>query len=314
MNKSSEVIIEANYPLSGTLTTPNESNSTFPAILFISGSGNADRDGNVKNMNMNLYKDLADFLTLKGFVTLRYDKRGISQSKGKFLETGVDDLIDDAVDCIKFLQTHQRVDNNRIIIVGHSEGALIAPAVYKKIPVSGLVLLAGGAEPNKDMLPRQGERAFSEMNQKKGMQGWLFRTFKLAERAKKQNDKALTKILNSDQDVIRIQGIKRNAKWLRELYYYNVCEYLEEVMCPVLAITGEKDIQVDPEHVKLTAEMVQGEAEWHIIPNMNHIFRKYEGQHTMLGLLKEYRKQLNQPIDQELLDIMEKWLQKYYTA
>ncbi|MED3551706.1 alpha/beta hydrolase family protein [Cytobacillus praedii] len=311
MNKTDEVVIQATYSLSGTLTIPIDSNPAFPAILIISGSGKGDRDGNLKKMKMNIYKDLADFLTLKGFVTLRYDKRGTSKSGGNFLETGLTDLIDDAVECIKFLRSHPKVDNNKIIILGHSEGALIAPAVFKKISVSGLILLAGAAEPSKELLPRQNELAYAELNRKTGIKGWLIRTFKITEKARKQNSKIINKIIHSDKEVMRLKGVKLNAKWLREIYAYNVCEYLAEVSCPVLAITGEKDIQVPPEHAKLVAEMVKGEAEWHTIPDMNHIFRKYEGQHTMLGLLKEYKTQINQPIDKELLDRLSTWLQGY---
>lgn len=311
MNKTDEVVIQATYPLSGTLTIPIDSSPAFPAILIISGSGKGDRDGNLKKMKMNIYKDLADFLTLKGFVTLRYDKRGTSKSGGNFLETGLTDLIDDAVECIKFLQSHPKVDNNKIIILGHSEGALIAPAVFKKISVSGLILLAGAAEPSKELLPRQNELAYAELNRETGLKGWLIRTFKITEKARKQNSKIINKIIHSDKAVMRLKGVKLNAKWLREIYAYNVCEYLVEVTCPVLAITGEKDIQVPPEHAKLMAEMVKGEADWHIIPDMNHIFRKYEGQHTMLGLLKEYKTQVNQPMDKELLDMLDKWLQRY---
>ncbi|MDQ0232076.1 pimeloyl-ACP methyl ester carboxylesterase [Metabacillus malikii] len=311
MSKSLEVTIHGTYPLSATLTIPEESTSTYPAILFISGSGKGDRDGNLKNMPMNIYKDLADFLTSKGFITLRYDKRGIGNSGGKFIETGVNDFIDDAVDGLKYLEAHPKVDANRILILGHSEGALIAPAVNQRKAVSGLILLAGAAEPNKDLLPRQNEMAFAELNQKKGLQGWMFRTFKLADKARKQNKKIFAKIANSNKDVMRIQGFKQNAKWLRELYTFNTCDYLKDVTCPVLAITGDKDIQVPPDHAKLIAEMVKGDAEWEIIPNMNHIFRKYEGQHAMLTLIKEYKKQVHEPIDEDLLKRLDTWLERF---
>lgn len=306
------IVIQGAYPLAGTLTFPNDTDTTCPAVLIIAGSGKSDRDGNLKKMKMNLYKDLADFLTTKGYITLRYDKRGIGQSGGEFLKTGQIDLIDDAVDCVNFLKEHPKVDSNRILILGHSEGALIAPAVYKKTQVSGLILLAGAAEPSKDLLPRQTEIAFEEMNALNGLKGWFFKKLKIVEKARKQNEKRIAKIMNSNKDIVRIQGVKINAKWIRELIQYNVCDYLHDVTCPVLAITGEKDIQVPPEHVKLIAEMVNGAAEWHIIPNMNHIFRKYEGQHTMLGLMKEYKTQLNQPIDEELLNIMDSWLKRYF--
>lgn len=279
---------------------------------MIAGSGKGDRDGNIKKLKMNLYKDLADFLTEKGFITLRYDKRGTYGSEGNFLEAGLTDLIDDAVDCVNFLKNNPDVDANRVIILGHSEGALIAPAVHEKSAVSGLILLAGAAEPSIDLLPRQNELAYNELNESKGFKGWLIRTLKVTEKARKQNEKIFKKIKESDATVMRVKGVKLNAKWLRETMQYNVVDHLKNVTCPVLAITGEKDLQVPPEHAEKIAEYVQGEAEWHVIPNMNHMLRKYDGEHTMLGLMKEYKAQINEPIDSELLNKMDQWLKKYF--
>lgn len=310
MNKSSEVTIQATYPLGGTLTFPDEARKNFPAVLIISGSGKWDRDGNMNKMEMNLYKELAHFLTLNGFVTLRYDKRGTYQSGGNYLETGLYDLIDDATECVNFLKIHPKVDNEKIFILGHSEGALITPAVHKKAPVSGLILLAGAAKPSRELLARQNEKAYAEMNQTRGIKGLLYRTFKAAEKARKQNEKILTKVAESDKAVMRVQGVKINAKCLRETLSYNVCHYFNEVNCPILAISGAKDVQVPPEDVKHIPELVKGEVQWYILSDMNHFLRKYKGQHTMLGQMKEYKSQLNQSIDSDLLDEIGKWLKK----
>lgn len=306
--RSEEVKIQSDYLLSGTLTIPKGNEERYPTVLIIAGSGKSDRDGNMKKMNMNLYKDLAEFLSLKGFVTLRYDKRGTYQSEGNFVEAGLTDLIQDAVACVDFLKNHPNVNEEKILILGHSEGALIAPAVHEKAHVSGLILLSGAAEASKDLLPRQSEQAFKELDQSKGLKGWLIRTLNVTNKSRKKNEKIFRKIAESDKAVMRVQGIKLNAKWIRETLEYNVCDHLEKVTCPVLAITGEKDVQVPPEHARKIAELVKGEAEWYIVPDMNHILRKYEGDHTMLGLLKEYKKQLGQPIDKELFDKMEVWL------
>lgn len=312
MSNNIEVTIPATYNLAGTLTLPNVRDKKLPAVLMIAGSGKGDRDGNIKKLKMNLYKDLADFLTEKGFITLRYDKRGTYGSEGNFLEAGLTDLIDDAVDCVNFLKNNPDVDANRVIILGHSEGALIAPAVHEKSAVSGLILLAGAAEPSIDLLPRQNELAYNELNESKGFKGWLIRTLKVTEKARKQNEKIFKKIKESDATVMRVKGVKLNAKWLRETMQYNVVDHLKNVTCPVLAITGEKDLQVPPEHAEKIAEYVQGEAEWHVIPNMNHMLRKYDGEHTMVGLMKEYKAQINEPIDSELLNKMDQWLKKYF--
>lgn len=311
MNRNLEVTIEGEFRLSGTLTIPEQSKAKYPAVLIIAGSGKGDRDGNNKELKTNMYKEQADFLTEKGFATLRYDKRGTYKSEGNFLEAGVQDLINDASACVRFLQNHGQVDKEKIFILGHSEGALIAPAVHRQTPVSGLILLAGAARPNFQILPLQNERAYAELNQLPGLKGWLIRKLRITEKARRKNMKVITKILESDKNVMRIQGAKINAKWLRETVKYNVCDYLRETDCPVLAVTGEKDIQVPPEDVERVADFVRGEVEWKIIPDMNHILRPYEGEHTILNILKEYKTTADKPLAQELLMTIENWLNRY---
>ena len=308
------VTIESAFPLSGTLTLPDDKRDTYPAVLIIAGSGKSDRDGNLKNLRMNVYKELAEFLTSQGYVTLRYDKRGTYKSGGTFVEAGLSDLIDDAVEGVRFLKRHPLADPKQILILGHSEGALIAPAVHVREPVNGMILLAGAAEPSADLMPRQNEKAYTEMNEADGVKGWIFRTFKVTDRARKQNEQIFKKVANSDRPAMRVKGIKLNARWLRETLAYNVTEYLELADCPVLAITGEKDLQVPPEHARLIAETVRGESEWHIIPDMNHLLKEYEGQHTMLGLMKEYKSIADKPLSQTLTAILGEWLAKRKTV
>ena len=311
MSKELEVIIGSEFAISATVTIPDDSKKALPAVLIIAGSGNADRNGNLKKMNMNIYKDLAGFLTEQGFVTLRYGKRGLDGSGGNFLAAGITDFIDDAAACLRFLKNHPNVDPENVLILGHSEGALMAPAVHQVEPAAGIILLAGAADASIALSNLQNEAAFVEMDATGGFKGWLYRTLKATDKAKKQNEKIFKKIAESDKDVMRIQGVRVNAKWLRETLSFNTLDYLKEVECPVLAITGANDVQVPPEHVKRIPELVKGEAEWHIIPGMNHIFRKFEGKHTMLGLIKEYKTQLNQPIDQDLFEVVEEWLLKF---
>lgn len=311
MGKELFVTIESTMSLQGTLTIPAHDAATYPAILLIGGTGKGDRDGNVRGLKLNMYKDLADYFTSLGFATFRYDKRGTHKSEGDYYETGVTDLIDDGVACIRFLKEHPQIDPKRIVIVGHSEGALLAPAIYVRESVAGLILLAGAAEPSKTLLPKQMKMAVKELEAASGFRGWLYRSLKLPQRIQKQNEAQMEKIQQSSKSTLRIKGVKVNAKWIREQFQYNVVEYLERVECPVLAITGDKDIQVPPEQARDIAEYVAGEAEWHIIPNMNHILREVDKNHTMLGLMKEYKGLLDKEIQEELLDVMKEWLAKY---
>jgi uncharacterized protein len=314
VSQNIQVTIESQFLLRGTLTIPTEKKEQYPAILIIPGTGKTDRDGNDKGIRLNLYKELAEYMTSIGFVTLRYDKRGTHESSGDYYTAGVKDLIDDAAACVEFLKKDERVNADKVLILGHSEGALLAPAVHIQTPVSGLILLAGAAESSKDLLPKQFEMAMKEIKETKGFKGSLFRMLKIANKAQKQRDAVMEKIMSSNEPVMKMRGAKLNAKWMREQMEYNVCDYLQKVDCPTIAITGEKDIQVPPDHAERMAEMVLGESEWHVISDMNHILRKYPKDHTMLGLMKEYKSLFETPIDSELLDILEKWLKEHFVA
>ncbi|KAA9031606.1 alpha/beta hydrolase family protein [Niallia endozanthoxylica] len=312
MGENEYVTIESQFTLKGTLTVPTDFKEKYPAILIIPGTGMTNRDGNDKGITLNLYKDLTDFLTSLGFITLRYDKRGTHESAGDYYTAGVNDLIDDAAACVRFLKRDHRVDTHSIVILGHSEGALLAPAVHDREPVAGLILLAGAAEPSKDLLPKQFAMAMKEIRETKGFKGWLFKILNVAKKAQKQQDTVMAKILNSTEDTLKIKGTKVNAKWMREQFDYNVCTYLQKATCPTLAISGEKDIQSPPEHAEKIAGMVKGEAEWYMIDNMNHILRKYPKEHKMLTLMKEYKSMFDQPMDAELLERVEKWLKEKF--
>lgn len=311
MGEDVQVIIESKFPLKGTLTVPNAKKEKYPAILLIAGTGQSDRDGNIKGLEINLYKELADYFTSLGFITLRYDKRGTHESGGDYYATGVHDLIEDAVACVQFLKMHPKVDRDRVILLGHSEGALLAPAVNSNESVSGVILLAGAAESGKDFMPRQFQMAMKELKETKGFKGFLFKLLKVVEKAQKQQDKVMEKIMSSSEPVMRIKGAKINAKWMREQVEYNVSDYLPEIHCPVLAVTGDKDIQVPPEHAEKLASMVSGPSEWHMIKDMNHILRKYPSNHTMLGLMKEYKSLVGQSTDEDLLQVFGNWLRRF---
>ncbi|MBP1154520.1 MULTISPECIES: alpha/beta hydrolase [unclassified Paenibacillus] len=311
MIKNETVTVRGKYDLEGTLTTPAQEAGKRPAILIIPGTGISDRDGNMKQLRMNIYKELAESISRLGFITLRYDKRGTHASGGSYVEAGFWDLVDDAEACVKYLESRADVDSERVLVLGHSEGAIIAPALNARHPLGGMILLAGMAEPGKEGFPKQSQRAIQELESMKGLKGSLLRLFRIPQMAQKQTVKTFAKILGSTGDTIRIQGKKINAKWFREHDAYNVLDDLEKVFCPVLAITGSKDLQVEPEHARVIAETVQGPSEWHIIPDMTHILKKTNDELTMLTLLKSYKKMTGEPFDHEMMGLIARWLERF---
>ncbi len=176
-----EVEIKGKYSLVGTLATPERNEDTVPAVLLIPGSGQIDRDGYVENMKFatNLYKDLAHLVTSLGFISLRVDKRGVGKSGGDFFETGMWDLVEDIEKCLGFLQEQSHVDPERIVILGHSEGCILATAVNARNPVDGLILLSGAAETVEEALQRQRKILVEEIKNKNAVHAWIVRVCNL---------------------------------------------------------------------------------------------------------------------------------------
>lgn len=143
--------------LYGTLAVPESGSRTV--ALIIAGSGATDRDGNNRAAGMitDCYKQLSDSLVANGYAALRYDKRAIAASTSPEItetELSFDDYINDAVAWADLLAAGERFD--RVVLIGHSEGSLIALAAAKRTDkVAAVISLAGPGEPIDQTLRRQ---------------------------------------------------------------------------------------------------------------------------------------------------------------
>jgi pimeloyl-ACP methyl ester carboxylesterase len=308
-----EIEFGKGHKVYGTLTIPSPSAENMPAVLLIPGSGPLDRNGNGKrkNLTLNLYNQLAMFLTEKGYVTLRYDKRGTGKSGASFIEAGFWDLVEDARAAIQFLKEEPLVDSNKIFVLGHSEGCMLALEVVKDHAIAGLLLVAGAAQSMNEAIMFQRDKSVTELKNLKGLKGKLLSFINIAAKAEKQGQKFDQKILASEKDVVRFQGIKINAKWFREHYQYDVYKGLNQVECPILAVTGSKDLQATPERVYDTVKYTNAETEAYIIDGMNHMLRDQEENYGILQLKKAYKNVGNKPLSPALLQLLKKWLDKH---
>lgn len=144
--------------LQGTLLIPAGAKNPMPVALLIAGSGPTDRDGNSPMLpgKNNSLKMLADSLGQHGIATLRYDKRGIGASAGslgKESDLRFTTYVDDAVGWLEWLRADSRF--SRRIVIGHSEGALIAAMAGQRSKVSHVVSIAGAGRPIGDVLDEQ---------------------------------------------------------------------------------------------------------------------------------------------------------------
>ena len=131
------------WKLPGTLTIPT-GHGPFPAVVLLAGSGPNDRDETIGPNHV--FKDLAEGLSTRGIVVLRYDKRTFAYKTLDPQKTTVkEEVIDDGVAAVKLLRERREVERDRIFVLGHSLGAMLAPEVAKQSsPIAGIVMLAPG--------------------------------------------------------------------------------------------------------------------------------------------------------------------------
>lgn len=284
--------------LAGTLAMP-KGEGPFPAALLIAGSGPLDRDGNHKRLPLSVSKDLALILNDAGWASLRFDKRGVGESGGDYLSTGFYDELADVAAALNWLQSRPNITS--VVPIGHSVGASYAAELSAKGQADmGAVLLAYTASTGEETLIWQA----GEIGET--IPGWVKTMMKVFRTSvTKQQAKALTKIKNSTDDVVRIQGQRINAKWMREFIAYDPKTALRETTSPLLAITGSKDIQVNPADLDVVDTIAGDHATTVLIDSVDHILRS---EAAAVSNPKRYKKQIAEPIDGRVVDAVVSWL------
>lgn len=284
--------------LSGTFSIPS-GEAPYPAALLVAGSGPLDRDGNHKRLPLSLSRDLADELNRAGFATLRFDKRGVGASTGDYLTTGMFDELEDAIAALTWLKQHPQVAST--IPVGHSAGAMFAAEMAARgLAPDGAVLLAHTLKTGKETLLWQA----SEIGET--VPGWIKTVMGVFNTSiQKQQQKALGKIAATTQDVVRIQGQKVNAKWMREFLVYDPEPVFRSISVPVFALTGSKDVQVDPADVPVMAAMLEPPSTAKLVDDVDHILRN---EPAAKSNPKRYKQQIKKPIDPRVLSHLSEWL------
>ena len=312
--------------LAGTLTLP-QGEGPFPAVLLISGSGAQNR--NEELLAHKPFLLLSDYLTRRNISVLRMDDRGVGGSTGKLSESTSIDLAEDVLSGVRFLKTRKEIDPERIGLIGHSEGGIIAPiAASKSQEIAFIILMAGSGVTGEEILYLQGElinRAngvIEEDIQKARLRQELI--FKVLKREKDNDsaEKALRRLYEEDiagmdeeekkeaevsDEVFKASLKKILNPWFRFFLTFDPKTALNKVKCPVLAIIGEKDLQVPPEQnlKEIEKALKQGGNEDYTIkelPGLNHLFQTAE-----TGAPIEYGK-IEETISPSALKLIGDWL------
>jgi len=246
------------HRLYGTLTLPKGIKNP-PVVLIIAGSGPTDRDGNQPKMKSNIYKILADSLAKHGIASLRYDKRGVGQSKIENLdETQLrfEMYADDAAAWIHWLKNQHHF--SKIAVLGHSEGSLLGILAIEKEPADLFISVAGPGRPIDVILKEQ----LAEQSES------------LAKQAAPIIDslKAGYKVNNVPKK-LRVLFRPSIQPYLMSWMKYDPAREIAKLDIPVLIIQGTTDLQVKPEDAKILADNAKN-GKLVIIEGMNHVFRK----------------------------------------
>ena len=289
------------FRLGGTVTRPPVSGAV-PAALLINGSGPLDRDGNHKRLRLDISRQLAHALRDAGIASLRYDKRGTGASEGTFLATGLHDNVTDARAALEALRGQPGVDPDRIVVIGHSEGAIITTALLAGEPAAaGAVLLSPTARPGADVLRWQAEQVAADLPAGVRALLRLLRVDLVAKVARNHE-----KLRATDTDVARLGGARVNARWFREFMAYDPAPDLARLTVPVLAVAGGKDLQAPPEDLTTVAALLGDRARTVLIDDLSHILRSQPGTPT----LRSYRRDVARPVDSRVLSTVISWLRK----
>ena len=314
-----------NIFLSGTLTMP-EGKGPFPAVILITGSGPENRNEEIYGHKPFLV--ISDWLTRNGIAVLRYDDRGIAKSQGNYDDATSSDLATDAEAAYLFLKDDPKINPKIIGFIGHSEGGLIAPIVASShAEIAFIISLAGPGVTGEQIMIRQLEEIsklshVSETSIKESV-ATNKRLFSVLKK-EKDNYKAEAKIMaiykeslqkrklsNADMETAMKQqkatfGASQYT-WYRYFITTDAATFWKKVKCPVLALNGEKDLQVAAdENLREIEKAVKSSGNNAVttikLPGLNHLF-----QHCTTGLPSEYN-QIEETFSPEVLKIMSDWI------
>lgn len=280
----------AGLTLAGTLTMPRHAaGARMPAVVLITGSGAQDRDeGTPYLAKWRPFREIADTLSRRGVAVLRLDDRGVGGSGAGPANATSADFADDIRAALDWLRQRPDVDAGRLGLVGHSEGAMIAPMIAATdSTIRAIVLIAGTASRGSVILEQQ--------------RRYLF-----------ERDTALT---SSERDSliaaanVEADSAYRAPGWMHYFAAYDPLPAARRVRVPTLILQGESDRQVPPAEAKMLADAMRAAGNSRVtlrtFPRMNHLLvEDPSGNPLAYSALSDFH------VRKDLLGTLAEWLEE----
>jgi dienelactone hydrolase len=260
------------YPLNALLTLPEDLSAPVPAVVFVHGSGASNMDEKVGKLTP--FKDLAEGLARHGIASVRYDKRtfthGLKMLRDRSLEVTVKtETIDDAILATALLRKDPRIDPERIFIIGHSMGGMLAPRIDAEGGnFCGLIIMAGSPRKLEEIMFDQNEAMLASA---KGFVAWILK-------------KQVTKIaalfdglyqLSDEEAKKKKVGGGTTLYYFKEMGQYPSATYLRMLEKPVLIMQGAEDFQaIAKKDFEAYKQLLSGKPNvvFRLYPGLNHAF------------------------------------------
>jgi pimeloyl-ACP methyl ester carboxylesterase len=295
----------AGFNLGATLTRPASGTGRLPAVILVPGSGVGDRDGVVSGVPT--LGQLAGVIADAGFIAVRFDKRGYGQSGGRAESATLNDFAEDAISVMKWLSARRDVDNKRIAIMGHSEGAWVALlAAAREKRLAAVVAIAAPSVTGSELVLEQQRLVLDRLN---------------AEPADRQAKVELQTRINAA--VVSGRGwegipedVKRQADtpWFQSLLTFDPARVLKDVRQPTLFVHGELDMQVPVSHVERISDLARKQSKSKSVAvvtvrGANHLLVP-----AVTGAVEEYATLPDRNVSKEATAAISDWLTRTFAA
>jgi pimeloyl-ACP methyl ester carboxylesterase len=298
-----DVLIPVNgFTLAGTMTTPpGEGKLRHPAIVLVGGSGPVDRDETVAGIP--IFGQLAGGLAERGFIVVRYDKRGVGQSGGRTETATLSDYAEDVIGVVKWLSKRDDVDSNSITVAGHSEGGSVAMlAATREKKIDSLVLIATIGSTGAELILEQQRHQLDLLGT-----GEPDRQQKIDLQRKVQEAVLTGKGWEGIPPELKRQA---DTPWFRSLLEFDPAKVMPKIKQPILIIQGDLDTQVAPPNAERLAELARARknappVETVHLPGVNHLLVE-----AKTGEVQEYATLAGKHITPEVATRIAEWLRR----
>lgn len=288
--------------LKGTLTTPKDYTRQTPVLLMVTGSGLQNRDEEI--FEHKPFAVIADALARQGIATLRYDDRGFCESTGDVISVTTADLKNDALAGINLLRS--RFD--RVGIIGHSEGGTIGLMLAAEGKTDFVVSLAGNIVSGEKTLLEQNQYVLQQAGYSQDVVDQYCKTLESIFDSLKVGKNPIFNITTLPADLaqnLQMVKVQSATPYMRYFLNLDITNLIGNIRCPVLALNGTKDRQVNcEENLSILRRELKGRKSILAIEGVNHLF-----QHCTTGDPSEY-KEIEETFAPEVIHLIIEWLKQ----